>query len=145
MKGLKYMSVVELRVRYQETDQMGVVYHSNYLVWCEVGRTQMLREIGMSYREVEAAGIYLPVHEVNCYYKKPAKYDDIILVKTVAKNLSGVRLDFDYQIVRKEDKQLLAEATSCHVFADDNGRPVNIKKKAPHLWKLLKAELSEGC
>ncbi len=137
------MSVVELRVRYQETDQMGVVYHSNYLVWCEVGRTNMLREIGVSYREVEAAGIYLPVHEVNCYYKKPARYDDIILVKTAAQNLSGARLDFDYQIVRKEDKQVLAVATTRHVFADDSGRPVNIKKKAPHLWKILETELSK--
>ncbi|MBO8169167.1 MAG: acyl-CoA thioesterase [Thermoanaerobacteraceae bacterium] len=131
------MTAVELRVRYQETDQMGVVYHSNYLVWCEIGRTELLRKMGISYREIEAMDIYLPVTEVNCRYKSPARYDDVVVVETRISNVTGVRLDFTYQIVRKEDNVLLAEAATHHAFVDGSGRPVNIKKKAPRLWEII--------
>ncbi|WP_366922832.1 acyl-CoA thioesterase [Metallumcola ferriviriculae] len=128
---------VELRVRYQETDQMGVVYHTNYLIWCEMARTELLRGTGMTYRAMEEDGIYLPVVEANCRYKFPAVYDDEVIVKASIVRITGVRLDFHYQIIRKEDGSLLAEAATYHAFANEGGSPLNIKKKAPQWWERL--------
>ncbi len=128
---------VELRVRYQETDQMGVVYHTNYLVWCEMARTELLRGTGLTYKAMEQDGIYLPVIEANCRYKIPAAYDEVIVVKAWIEKLTGVRLNFHYQIIRKEDGTLLAEAYTNHVFTGESGSPVNIRKKAPRWWERL--------
>lgn len=129
----------EIRVRYQETDQMGLVYHTNYFVWCEIGRTELLRSTGMSYKDIEGEGIYLPVVEVLCRYKIPARYDDVVSIETQVAKLTGVRIDFHYQLFRKSDGVLLAEAETHHAFVDAAGRPVNIKKRAPHLWERLQA------
>ena len=86
-------STTTLRVRYAETDQMGVVYHANYLVWFEVGRTDLLRQLGWTYREMEKTGVRLPVIEVECTYRSPARYDDEIEVRTTGRLLSGVRVE----------------------------------------------------
>src|SRR5438105_5103832 len=87
-----------LRVRYAETDKMGVVYYANYLVWFEVGRTDLLREAGWTYREMEADGFGLPVMEAHCEYHRPARYDDEVEVNTNGELLSPVRVKFAYQI-----------------------------------------------
>ncbi len=90
-----------VRVRYAETDQMGVVYYANYLVWFEIGRTDWLRETGWSYREIERDGLMLPVIEAHCEYRQGARYDDELEIKTKARLKSPVRVQFDYQIVRR--------------------------------------------
>lgn len=131
------MKEIELRVRYSETDQMGVVYHSNYLVWFEIGRTEYLREMGLDYREMEQKGIMVPVLEVNCRYNQPAKYDDIVTVETELSEIGRAKFYFDYRIVRKKDGVLLTEGRTAHVFVDTGFRPLNLKKLYPEMWEKL--------
>src|SRR5437588_11140761 len=101
-------STSRIRVRYAETDQMGVVYYANYLVWFEVGRTDLLRGAGWSYREMETEGYMLPVLESNCVYRQPARYDDEIDVQTTGMLMSPVRVKFVYDVVRVADDLVLA-------------------------------------
>lgn len=128
----------EVRVRYQETDQMGVAYHANYLVWFEVGRTEFMRKIGMPYAEFEKGGLYLPVLKAYCEYKHAVRYDDLLTIITRLEQLQNVRLTFHYD-VRRESK-LLASGYTEHAFINEKGRPVALKKNSPFLWNcLLKA------
>jgi acyl-CoA thioester hydrolase len=110
-------------VRYADTDQMGVVYYANYLVWFEVGRTEWLRESGWSYREMEAAGISLPVIEAHCEYRQSARYDDEIEIRTEAKVLTPVRIRFDYEARRTADETLSATGHTVHAAIGADGRP----------------------
>ena len=112
-----------VRVRYAETDQMGIVYYSNYLVWFEVGRTDWLRESGWSYREMEADGYALPVIEARCSYQESARYDDEIEVRTTSTLESPVRIQFKYEVVRLADGTTLATGMTMHAALDRNGRP----------------------
>jgi len=109
------ISETTLRVRYAETDQMSVVYHSNYFIWFEVGRVELLRQLGFSYQEMEADGMHLPVVEVKCRYKHPARYDDELIVRTRLAQMRASLLRFHYDLVRKSDGRLLAEGESVHV------------------------------
>ncbi|AWA31319.1 thioesterase [Flavobacterium magnum] len=114
---------IEVRVRYAETDQMGVVYHGNYAQYFEMGRVEWLRNLGISYRWMEENGIMLPVVSLTMNYKKPARYDDLLIVKTILKNQSSVRIEFDYELYN-EQSELLTIATSVLVFVDmKTGRP----------------------
>lgn len=115
---------INVRVRYSETDQMGVVYHGNYAQYFEMGRVEWLRNIGISYRWMEENGIMLPVVSLNMNYKKPARYDDLLIVKTIFKKQESVKIEFDYEI-RNEKDELLTIANSILVFVDmKTGRPV---------------------
>ena len=100
-------SVSTLRVRYAETDKMGVVYYANYLVWFEVGRADLLRSLGWSYREMELAGVSLPVIEAHCEYRRPARYDEEIEVRTEGRMLSPVRMAFEYQVRKTLDQTVV--------------------------------------
>jgi acyl-CoA thioester hydrolase len=122
-----------LRVRYAETDQMGVVYYANYLVWFEVGRTDWLRESGWSYREMEADGLSLPVIEAHCDYRQPARYDDDIEIATRATLLSPVRLRFDYEVRRPGDGTLLAAGYTAHASLDRAGKPCRLPARVRDL------------
>ncbi len=115
-----------LRVRYAETDQMGVVYHANYFVWFEVGRVELLRTLGHSYRDLEAAGINLPVIRAECDYRRPARYDDELEVRTTGRLLSALRVEFRYELVRLDDDTLLATARTEHVPLNRDGRPCRL-------------------
>ena len=106
------------RVRYAETDQMGVVYHSNLIVWFEVGRVEMMRQLGFTYREMERDGMHLPVVDVSCRYKLPARYDDIVVIRTRLVNVRESLLHFTYELVRETDGALLAEGESVHMVVD---------------------------
>jgi len=113
----------EVRVRYAETDQMGVVYHGNYAQYFEMGRVEWLRNLGVSYKWMEENGIMLPVVSLTINYKKPARYDDLLLVKTIFKSQSTVKIDFDYEIYN-EKVELLTIGSSTLVFVDiKTGRP----------------------
>ena len=102
---------------------MGVVYYANYLVWFEVARADLLRSLGWSYREMEAAGIILPVIEAHCEYQRPARYDDDIEVRTDGRMLSAVRMQFDYTIVRRADEIISAVGYTIHAAVSPEGRP----------------------
>jgi acyl-CoA thioester hydrolase len=127
-------SVSRVRVRYAETDQMGVVYHSNYFVWFEVGRTDLLRGNGWTYREMEADGVSLPVIEARCEYRQPARYDDDLEIRTTGSLMSPVRVAFAYEIVRPSDRQTVATGQTVHAAIDRNGRPCRLPERVKGLF-----------
>jgi acyl-CoA thioester hydrolase len=125
-----------VRVRYAETDQMGVVYHSNYIIWFEVGRVELLRAMGHTYREMEKDDIHLPVVEVRCRYKQPAMYDDEIVIHTSLKNVRESLIHFHYEVTRATDTQLLAEGETVHLVMDSQGRRTRFSEK---YWEPFRA------
>jgi len=127
-------SISRVRVRYAETDRMGVVYYANYLVWFEVGRTDLLRETGWSYRDMETEGYALPVIEAQCRYLESARYDDEIEVRTVGTMMSPVRVQFTYEIVRAADGAMLASGTTVHATLDRRGRPCRLPERIRMLF-----------
>lgn len=116
-------SATTLRVRYAESDQMGVVYYANYLVWFEVARTDLLRRLGWTYREMEANGVFLPVIEAQCEYRRPTRYDDEVTIRTEGRLTSPVRVEFSYEVVVGEAGQVAAVGRTVHAATDVNGRP----------------------
>jgi acyl-CoA thioester hydrolase len=123
-----------VRVRYAETDKMGVVYYANYLVWFEVGRTDWLRQTGLTYRSMEDDGIQLPVIEAHCEYKQGARYDDDVEIRTTGRKLSPVRIQFDYVVIRRADGAELAIGHTVHATIDRNGRPVRMPDRVKDLF-----------
>lgn len=118
----------EIRVRYGETDQMGVVYHANYAVYFEVGRTEWLREFGLSYSAMEAEGIMLPVISLHINYKNSARYDDVLKVKTRLKKMPTASIEFDYELTN-EKGELLATGNTILAFIDaKRNRPTRCPK-----------------
>jgi acyl-CoA thioester hydrolase len=122
-------SVSRLRVRYAETDKMGVVYYANYLVWFEVARADLLRSLGWTYREMETTGVTLPVIEAHCEYRRPARYDDEIEVRTEGRMLSPVRMEFRYEVVTLHDGSVAASGRTVHASLDSSGRPCRLPER----------------
>jgi acyl-CoA thioester hydrolase len=117
------VSTSTVRVRYAETDQMGIAHHAEYFAWFEVGRTDLLRECGMTYRELEADGLRLPVIEATARYLRPAFYDDVLEVRTEVKALGGARVGFAYEVRREGTDGPLATGATEHAAVDGRGRP----------------------
>jgi acyl-CoA thioester hydrolase len=120
---------ITLRVRYAETDQMSVAHHSNHIVWFEVGRIEFLRQLGFSYIEMEEDGMNLPVVEIRCRYKHPARYDDEVTIRTRLAQLRKSLLRFHYEVVRKSDDRLLAEGESVHVVVGRDMKMTRLSDK----------------
>lgn len=118
-----------VRVRYAETDRMGVVYHSNFLVYFEIGRTDYFRNLGFTYKDMEAGDIFMPVTESFCRYLIPAKYDDELEIRTDFNTLSRLKFKFTYQIVRMSDSKLLADGYTVHVPVNSAGNPCRIPQQ----------------
>lgn len=118
-----YKNQTQIRVRYGETDQMGVVYHANYASYFEVGRTEWLREYGITYKSMEETGVILPVISLEIKYKNSARYDDLLTIKTSIKKLPSARIEFDYELVN-ESGDLLATGSTDLVF-------INMKRNRP--------------
>jgi acyl-CoA thioester hydrolase len=125
--------ISRVRVRYAETDQMGVVYYANYFVWFEVGRTDLLRAAGWTYREMEAEGFQLPVIEAHCTYRESAKYDDELEIRTTGTALSPVRVQFAYEVVRSADQATIASGTTVHATLDRTGRPCRLPERVKNI------------
>jgi len=123
-----------VRVRYAETDNMGVVYYANYLIWFEVGRTDLLRQSGWSYRDMEREGFTLPVVEAHCSYKQPARYDEELEIRTTGQLMSPVRVRFDYEVARLSDNLTLACGHTVHASLDRVGRPRRLPERARELF-----------
>ena len=117
---------VELRVRYAETDRMGVVYHANYLAWCEVGRTEYIRTLGVSYGELEAGGLLLAVSDASLRYHAPARYDDVVRVDTSISELRSRTVTFEYLISNAASGTRLVSARTTLVSMDPGGRTVSM-------------------
>ncbi len=111
-----------LRPRYAETDQMGVVYYANYLVWFECARTEWLRQAGRSYADIEALGVFLPVRRCAIEYHEPARYDRSIVISARVTRLSAVRVDFCYSVMDIQSQARLADGSTGHAFVDAKGR-----------------------
>ncbi|KON88611.1 hypothetical protein AF332_18580 [Sporosarcina globispora] len=125
------ISTKEIEVRYAETDQMGVVYHANYLVWMELGRTQIIKDLGFSYAEMEKDGIISPVLDITASYKKPLRYGQTATVNTWIEEYDGFRVSYGYEIFNDEG-ELAVTGSSKHVCVKkDSFRPISIKKKFP--------------
>jgi acyl-CoA thioester hydrolase len=128
------VSISRVRVRYAETDKMGVVYYANYFVWFEVGRTDMLRLEGWSYRDMEHDGFALPVIEAHCEYRQSARYDDELEIRTRGALLSPVRVRFDYEVMRQADAVLLAAGHTLHAALDAGGRPRRLPERVRRIF-----------
>ncbi len=121
---------VRLRVRYAETDQMGVVYHANHFIWFEVGRVELLRQLGFSYRDMEQNdGCFIAVVDARCRYKAPTRYDDEVIVRTHMKNVRESLVHFGYELLRVSDSVLLAEGETTHIVTDANMKVRTIPEK----------------
>jgi len=123
-----------VRVRYAETDKMGVVYYANYFVWFEVARADLLRTLGWSYREMEHSGVSLPVIEAHCDYRRAARYDDELQVRTVGRVLSPVRMEFTYEVVRMDDGVVAATGRTVHAALDDRGKPCRLPARVREVF-----------
>jgi len=123
-----------VRVRYAETDRMGVVYYANYFVWFEVGRTDWLRQTGWTYREMERDGVSLPVIEAQCEYRQPARYDDEIEIATNGTLVTPVRVRFDYALSRAGDDTAIAAGHTVHAAVDPDGRPCRLPDRVCEMF-----------
>jgi acyl-CoA thioester hydrolase len=119
-----------LRVRYAETDQMGVVYHSNHLIWFEVGRVELLRQLGFSYRDMEREdGRFIAVAEATCRYRAPAYYDEEVVVRTTLKTVRESVIIFSYELTKAEGGKLIAEGETTHIVTDSNMKVAALPEK----------------
>lgn len=137
------MFKTELTVRYSETDQMGVVHHSRYFPWFEVGRTEFFKSTGMSYADVESQGILLPL--VDCYAKfiEGAKYADEIILEVRLTTLKSASCKFEYNVIRKSDGKTLTKGYTTHAFTTPQFKPLNLKKVNPKIYNVLKGMMDK--
>ncbi|MWV44017.1 YbgC/FadM family acyl-CoA thioesterase [Paenibacillus sp. HJL G12] len=151
-----------VRVRYQESDQMGVVYHANYLNWFEIGRTEMIRELGITYRSMEDQGVLLPVIDLDMKFSQPARYDDEITIFTRMTSFSKLRIGYAYEVRRLSEEErrqlgqkrllegpelpgeLLVSGSTRHVWVNRQWQPVRLDKSAPDLYEALELSLAGG-
>ena len=126
--------VSTLRVRYAETDQAGMVHHSAFLPWFEVGRVELLRKLGKPYQEFEAEGLYFPVREAFCRYWIPARFDDLLRIVTTVEDIGGASVRFGYRITRESDAVLIAEGSTLHACVDGTGK---VKRLPPEIRVML--------
>jgi acyl-CoA thioester hydrolase len=127
-------STTTVRVRYAETDQMGVVYYANYFVWFEVARGELLRDHGWTYREMEGTGVMLPVIDARCEYLRPARYDDEIEIRTEGALMSPVRMSFTYEVRANGRDGLVASGRTLHAAVDRNGRPCRLPERIAEVF-----------
>jgi len=129
---------VLLRVRYAETDQMGVVYHSNFFIWMEIGRVELMRSLGFDYKQMELEDdCHLPVVDARCRYKSPAYYDEEILIVTELRNVRASLIHFGYEILRRSDRTLLAEGETTHLVVSSKME----KQPLPERYRIAFAAL----
>src|SRR5215468_4740403 len=141
MQDPNHIGEAHIRVRYAETDQMGVVYHANYIVWFEVGRVELLRQLGFEYRLMEQEDdCHIAVAEVRCRFKAPARYDDQILVRTQVKFIRGSIIQFDYEIFHEPTQTLLAEGESTHVVVNSRFERTTLPPKYAEAFERAIAE-----
>lgn len=132
-----YINETKIKVRYVETDQMGIVHHSNYYPWFEVGRTEFIKITGMSYSDMETENVMLPLVESSCKYIIGAKYEDELTIQTWIEELTGAKVIFNYQVVRDADSKVIAKGSTTHAFVNKEFRVMNLKKKNYDMWDKL--------
>ncbi len=141
---MRFVSKTELRVRYAETDRMGLVHHSRYYPWFEIARGDFIKQSGMSYRAMEEAGVLLPLTETGAKYLDGLKYDEEAVIFCWLTDLRVARCAFAYEIYRKSDNKLMTTGITKHGFVDENFRPINLKKKHPDIWNIISSLYEDG-
>lgn len=136
-----YKSKTDVRITFADTDCMGIVYHTNYIKFFEIGRTEYLREIGHPYSQLEKDGIWLPVASVHCEYKSPARYDDLLTVHTWIETFKGATVVIAYEIYRKETDELLVRGNTKHPITDRNLKPIRLRNVKPELYDTIKENM----
>lgn len=137
-------NITEITVRYAETDCMGVVHHAVYPVWFEIARTDYIKAAGMSYADMEKAGVMLPVTGISCRYRLPAKYDDTLSITAYVSRLTPARIEFSYTVTKKGETEVIATGTSSHGFVDSKTfRPLNFKKAMPEFYEIMEKHAAE--
>jgi acyl-CoA thioester hydrolase len=134
-----YISKTKIIVRYAETDQMGIVHHSNYLIWFEAGRTDFIKGSKISYSEMEEEWVLIPLAESNCKYIVGAKYEDELIIKTCVKELTPVKVEFNYSVIREKDQKEIAKGSTLHVFVNKDFKIINLKKSKPLIFEKLQS------
>ena len=132
------ISETYLTVRYAETDMMGIVHHSRYYPWFGMARTEFVKKTGMTYSEMEKAGVLLPLTETGAKYIYGLKYEDEVMVSCRLTKLSVARCEFEYEVYRLPDKTLVSKGITKHGFVDKDFKPINLKKTNPDIWERLK-------
>jgi len=132
----------DIRVRYCETDAMRIAWHGNYIAWFEIARTNWLRAQGMSYRELEDSGVYLPVLHIQCDYRQAAQYDDELAIDALLVGYTGLRITFGYEVRRTSDGAVLAAGRTEHAFTNHQMRPVRPERGLPAVHAMLLAAQS---
>ena len=135
---MAYISETYLTVRYAETDMMGIVHHSRYYPWFEMARTEFVKKTGMTYSEMEKAGVLLPLTETGAKYICGLKYEDEVMVSCRLTKLSVARCEFEYEVYRLPDKTLVSKGITKHGVVDKDFKPINLKKTNPDIWDKLK-------
>ncbi|MGI6735701.1 MAG: acyl-CoA thioesterase [Anaerovoracaceae bacterium] len=130
----------KVRVLYADTDAMGIVYNGTYITWLEKGRTEWLRQIGYSYQRIEEKGLLLPVSHIEIDYRHPARYDDVLVIRTWLKKLKAATIIMAYRIDREENGETCVEATSVHPITDRNLKPIRVRRDLPDLYEILRRE-----
>lgn len=137
-----FISEKDIEVRYAETDQMGIVYHANFVIWLELGRTQLIKDLGFSYAGLESDGYLSPVMNVNINYKSSVKYGEVVTVRTWIEQHGKIRTTYGYEILHN-DRTIASTATSEHIVVKkDNLRPVSLRKIAPE-WDAKYHEIAK--
>lgn len=131
-------SSTRIVARYNETDKMGVVHHSQYVNWFEVARTDWIKKAGIPYHQIEEQGLMLPVIGIEVHYHSPARFDDAVIVETSLQTYDSIKMGFKYRIFRENGHRLLADGSSTHCWTDRNIRPVSLRKKNPELDHFIK-------
>ena len=135
---MSYITKSQIRVRYSETDAMGIVHHSRYYPWFEVARDEFVKSVGLNYSEMEKEGLCLPLIETWAKYIDAAKYDDEVTVTCKIKEMTYVRLIFSYEVIRNSDGKVITKGKTSHAFCDKTLKPINLKKAFPDYFKKLK-------
>jgi acyl-CoA thioester hydrolase len=133
-----FKSTTRIKVRYAETDQMGIVHHSNYYVYFEAAREDFIAETGIRYKELEDKGVMMPLVETQCRYMEGAKYDDMLIIETSLEELTPAKISLQYTVIREIDGKQLAKGKTVLAFVDkESFRVLNLKRKFPEIWERL--------
>ena len=138
-----FLSETRITVRYAETDQMGIVHHSNYPVWFEAGRTDFIKKMGMPYSKIEEEGILLPLIELKCNFKGAARYEDEILIQTRIKEATYARITFYYEVFKDGEPAVITSGETAHAWTSKALKPLNIKKHAPEVYALITRAMAQ--
>ncbi|AGY82267.1 acyl-CoA thioesterase [Carnobacterium inhibens] len=142
----RHFDLYEHQAQYYETDQMGIIHHSNYIRWFEEARTNLLDQMGFGYAKMEESGVIVPVLAINCIYKSMVRYNDRVYIIPKIEEFNGIRLTISYRIVDKSTGELRTTGESKHCFLNKENRPFSLKKEQPKLYDLfdsyLKVDLS---